>query len=334
MSKTVIVIIFFTILFSCKSDISTNPLEGYYYAINSAEIYHFKKNKVFQYNFLDSISKTYEFNLDSIYLQLGENKFEYEINNDSILVFDYQQEKNMILKKFEFKDFDIIDLLGTEWRMINTKEDDENITGFLKFHDEKTIYSYFKTNKDNWATQYYSHYQVGKVFNKFYVFSSGMPYIIAGYNKGEMLHLVIDEKYKFHEFKLEQISYKNIDSNIVGNWIKLKDTLRKNEMVYYSYIIDKPGVSLDSIKNEYGYDSVEFTKNNFFINYVKKENKVKKNKIRLDYDLQTNLIFLDSVKYENNYLKVEFLSKDTLRIQFPEPDLLFTYVRRKDKRTD
>ncbi len=50
-------------------------------------------------------------------------------------------------------------------------------------------------------------------------------------------------------------------------------------MTYFSYLNGLTGItqrSLDSIKREYGYDNIEFTKDNYFINYSKTKNKVKK----------------------------------------------------------
>ena len=328
MKKLIIVLLF--IIFSCKSDKDVYQLNGYYYVTTSAEIYQFDKNKIFHYNFVDSTKNTYKLNLTHI--QFGETEFEYQSNNDSIIIFDYFQEKNLVLKKIEFKDFNIVDLVGTEWKY--PKNEIDSAKYFSRFYDSQTISNFTKHDGYIWAHKRGSDSYLGFFFNKFNIFrtTGGVPYLITDYNEEEMLFLSLDQKDRFFELKLKHVPYKNLDSNIVGNWIKTKDTLKRNLMTYISYINDKPEISLDSIRREYGYDSIEFTKNSFFINYVKAKNKVKKNRIRLDYDPQTNLIFLDSVKYENNYLQVEFLSRDTLRIRFPRPDLLFTYVRQVDKR--
>ena len=317
-------------IFSCKSGKKNYPLNGYYYATTSAEIYHFDKNKIFHYNFLDSITNTYKLNV--AYLQFGDNKFEYQSNNDSIIIYNFYKEQNLVLKKFEFKDFNIVDLIGSEWK-VPQKNKNDSVNFFSRFHDSKTIYNFSKTDKYIWAHMMLSDYQTGIFFNKFYVFSSaGAPYIIASYSEDEILYLVLGQKNRFNEVRLKYVPYKNLDSTILGKWIKTNDTLKRNDMTYFSYLNGLTGItrrSLDSIKREYGYDSIEFTKDNYFINYSKTKNKVKKNRIRLDYDPQTNLIFLEGVNYENDFLKMELLSKDTIRIHFPEPDLLFTYRRYK-----
>jgi len=35
------------------------------------------------------------------------DKFEYQSNNDSIIIYNFYEEQNLVLKKFEFKDFNI-----------------------------------------------------------------------------------------------------------------------------------------------------------------------------------------------------------------------------------
>ena len=331
MKKLIIILLF--IIISCKSDKKAYPLNGYYYATTSAEIYHFNNDKIVHYNFLDSIANTYE--LNEAYLKFGDTEFDYQSNNDSIIIFNYYEEKNLVLKKFEFKDFNIVDLIGTEWKFPQRNEND-SVKFFSRYYDSKTIHNFSKTDKYIWAHEMVFDYQIGFFFNKFYIFSlSGAPYIIADYNEDEILYLVLDQKYKFYEIKLEHVLYKNLDTTILGKWIKTKDTLKSNLMTYFYYLNDLPENtprSLDSIKRKFGYDSIEFTKDNFFINYSKTKNNVIKSRIKLDYDPQTNLLFLKDVKYENDFLEIEHLSKDTIRIHFPEPDLLFTYTRHKVKK--
>lgn len=332
--KKIVVIVLMAVLISCNSEQKDFQLIGnHYFNKNSSQIFHFKEHEMIHYNFIDSTSTTISFELKKENIFLDNIQYQYKnFNNDSIIIYNYY-DTILRLGKIDISDFNVNELNNSNW-LLNI-DDEKKRTQFLKIRDRNGMHFFAKFKND---TIYFHKIPfLGKYFNKFNVYSMHTVLIPVQYNKDSLSLLdfgIVNENeeiiVKNHILKRLSTS-KKINPLLIGKWRRIKSNNVHNSIVINRYIwdIDENDLEfetkIDSIEALLDYSKIEFNNNQKLIRYLKN----RKIKIVSDIDNTpvSKYLFINNTHFDNQYLEIKKISKDSLTILISEPNFIYNYVR-------
>ncbi|CAM1344190.1 hypothetical protein [Tenacibaculum amylolyticum] len=312
MRRSLFFLIAFSFLLSCKNEL---PSSGYYFEEETSKVYKIDDKELVLYNFIDSLSS-----------KISNYKLIENIG-DSLLVINAKNEKeNIYLKKLgTFKDKNSLKAKEESWFVRETNL----FKQYLYFDTQGNIYAIFEPHdKSNELESIHLKYK-GDFFNTFnvYEFDSFIIPIKIDSTQVTLFNIDYINGNKGNIITFNRVKTKPINKNIIGKWKATKNYKFMNFSTFFYYESKNRNrfkyiIPEDSIVNFLDYRNIEITKDYKLIRELNSKDVIIK-------DLQespfSNLVFIRNEKVQFQYFDIISVSKDSLKIKLPVPDLKINY---------
>ncbi len=319
----------------CNSN--EHEFRGYYSNQEKFQIYFFDKTEVDIFNFSDSTISKVKYDIERDIIKIKNEIYKYNKINDTLFLNNFSEDgKNLKLLKFDFKPFNLKEIVSKSFRSTYERIDRESNRPykeeqFLKLDKRKGI-KFFYNNKNNSDTIYggYIVYK-GKVFNRFPFFRGhlGNSFILCGYNN-EISLLSFSSKsiFTLTEFKPRN----SLNILLSGKWKQIEDNYNIDIFKQYAYSYPTPSNYLDyknkveQIKKEYDFSDIEFLKNGILQRYFQNDTTLSH---QIEFGITNKYIFVEKFYNEKDFgvLEVEKLTKDTLVLSIFDSQIHYKYIR-------
>ncbi len=304
---------------------------------NHENFYEFTSDSLKVFKLQDSVVKKYKLTYEKGYLKVGDKLYSYKKKSKDSILFDSSLNgdgdgNNIYLKRFSYNNFNIENLNNTEWEL---EEKNDSVNFYIRVVENKGIYNFYKRKEENYGELNFFSYYENKLFNKFYLFSDTKYFFLSYYDQDK---LIIQYLYnnKWVEKKYKKINANEIDQNLIGDWIKIKeDSKNKIAENHYNFLLDSSSESKRKYKKFIDFSNLKFTDDGFLNRIIlfEKDKLFLKNKI--SYNKNTKYLFIDDFsksrglffEEEQLYFKVLEITSDTLKIQISKPNIINLYVR-------
>lgn len=333
-----ILYIILVLVVSCKPERKEKGVvEGYYFNRENSRIYNFDNYEMTVYNILDSTLTSQNVVLSDNIITINSDRYNYRnFNKDSIIIYNYFENNNDIsLIKFDFKNFDVNELNGSNWSLNFIGRNGIKRDQYLKFDEDERIHFFSNVNGDRDTIYFNEILFNGKFFNKFNVYVGSSVSIFGSYTKSNLCLLNIEEigkgKFIAENYTLKKVHTKKINPLLIGKWYKTNKKNPFNNRTYFkhTYKIDERDkdfeIKMDSVEKLLDYSKIEFTDNQELIRYLNKE------QMKVIYKVNntpvSKYIFVNNPDFVTQYFEIKSVTQDSLVIEISEPNFIYNYVR-------
>ncbi|WP_299155977.1 hypothetical protein [uncultured Tenacibaculum sp.] len=332
------------LIFSCQKKSEYKVFDGFYFNKNKMEFYQFKYNIITKYNFLDSSITKYNFKIKNKNLQIDGVSYSFDnFKGDSTYIHNFERKnKNLTLQKFKYKNLNLEELNGSEWKAIN--KDSLKLSSYIKIDGQKGILNFFKHKGDKGAIMTSNINYASKVFDKFHTYNGTYFCALVNINKEKKtMHMICGQANKASLYTYTRINTTKINNELQGKWKKVNDSIFQNKLTKYNYekliepFFKNENKKNDSLKKLIDYSNIEFTHDGYLIRRISNTNDSILIKRKVSYNNLTNYLFTNDLIFiedegtlieQNQYFKILKLTKDTLKIKISNPNFLYIYTRK------
>ncbi len=192
--KRIFIIVLFLSIYSCLNKDNESRLKGYYYDINSSNIYSFKNSKLIIYHIYDSLYSNDKYTISKENITINDESFSFEKRNDTLFLYNFpKRERDLALVQFEFKNPNLKEIHLSSWTHTFLKTSRNNQAKFLeeqilKIDLEGGMDAYYTKQRDTLYGDYFKY--EGKVFDKFILFKKQYITLVITSSENNILNIL------------------------------------------------------------------------------------------------------------------------------------------------
>ena len=220
--KKLFIIILSLGMFSCSKP-NSSILDGYYYDVNSPNIYSFKNSNLIVYHVYDSLYSNKRYTISKESININDVNFPFKKISDTLFLYNFlEKDRDLTLVQFKFKSPDLKQIHLSSWRTSLIKTSRNNHAKFLeeqllKIDLEDGMDAYYTKGLDTFYGDYFKY--EGKIFDKFIFFKKQyITLVITDYRDNELKILTCyGDKTNLESFNRIIDSVSPPSFNVIGN---------------------------------------------------------------------------------------------------------------------